>query len=88
MVINELKKSCPRCRSTGRVAGHLKLGISQINATGICYECGGKGFVATELGKDLLKFLKPFIDEMIDEARPKVDNSVEKEKPPETENPS
>ncbi|MEE8396926.1 MAG: hypothetical protein V3S29_12785 [bacterium] len=76
MVINDLRSVCAQCRGAGRTAGISDGGISQINAAGVCPQCLGKGFLITELGQDLLNLLRPFILELIDEARP------EKPQPP------
>lgn len=70
MVINDLKEICSKCQGSGRLAGITNMGISQINIGGVCPGCGGKGFQLTELGKDLLNTLRPFIEEMIADAMP------------------
>ncbi len=70
MVIKDLKETCSLCRGTGRLAGITSMGISQINAAGACHGCGGKGFLLTELGRDVVQLLRPFIAEMIAAARP------------------
>jgi len=70
VVINDLKTICPQCRGVGRTAGIRNLGISQINLAGVCNRCGGRGFLLTELGQDLLDLLRPFVEEMIAEAAP------------------
>ena len=67
MVINDFKQICSLCRGAGRTAGINTMGISQINLAGTCPKCQGKGFQLTELGADLLKTLRPFIMEMIDQ---------------------
>lgn len=65
MVITDLKKICPRCRGGGHQPGFSALGISQINYDGRCPECAGRGFQLTELGRDVLEMLRPFVEEMI-----------------------
>jgi Tryptophan RNA-binding attenuator protein inhibitory protein len=65
MVINDLKQVCPRCRGSGHMPGFTANGIAQINYDGRCPGCQGRGFQLTELGQDLLKLLRPFIEEMI-----------------------
>ena len=68
MVIRDLKTPCARCQGSGRLAGMSNsLGISQINASGQCPQCRGRGFLLTELGQDLLKLLRPFVEEWIAE---------------------
>jgi predicted methyltransferase len=68
MVIRELKTPCSRCQGTGRLAGLTSsLGIPQINASGVCPACKGRGFVLTELGQDLLNLLRPFVEDWIAE---------------------
>lgn len=67
MVITDLKKICPRCRGGGHQPGFSALGISQINYDGRCPECAGRGFQLTELGRDVLEMLRPFVEEMIAE---------------------
>ncbi len=69
MVINDLKKTCSQCKGMGRTPGISDGGISQINLAGTCPKCGGRGFLLTELGQDLIKLLRPFIEEMMEEAR-------------------
>ena len=71
MVINDLKKICPTCRGAGRTAGISDGGIAQINLAGTCPACGGRGFQLTELGRDVVDLLRPFIEEMIAVAKPK-----------------
>ncbi len=70
MVINDLKESCPRCGGSGRMAGITSMGIPQINIGGLCGHCSGRGFTLTELGRDVVNLLRPFIEEMIAEAVP------------------
>lgn len=65
MVINDLKQPCGPCGGSGKQPGFNSLGVSQINYVGGCHTCSGRGFVLTELGKDLLDFLKPFVLEWI-----------------------
>lgn len=67
MVITDLKHTCPRCRGSGHQPGFISLGISQINYDGRCPQCRGRGFELTELGRDLVEMLRPFIREMLDE---------------------
>ena len=71
MVIEELRTTCPRCQGSGRLAGITNLGISQANVAGACPTCAGRGFNLTELGQDVLNWLRPFVQEMIDEAAAK-----------------
>jgi hypothetical protein len=70
MVIRDLKTLCARCKGSGRLAGVTNLGIAQINASGRCPQCRGRGFLLTELGQDLVNLLRPFVEEMIDERPP------------------
>ena len=70
MVIRDLKTPCPRCKGTGRLAGVSNLGIAQINVSGQCPNCRGRGFLLTELGQDLVNLLRPFVEEWIDERPP------------------
>jgi Tryptophan RNA-binding attenuator protein inhibitory protein len=65
MVITELKQTCPRCRGSGHQPGFTAMGIAQINYDGRCPACQGRGFQLTEVGRDLLNLLRPFIEEMI-----------------------
>jgi len=67
VVIRDLKTPCPRCNASGRLAGLASLGISQINPSGQCPQCRGRGFLLTELGEDLVNFLRPFMEEWIAE---------------------
>lgn len=65
MVISDLKQTCPRCRGRGHMPGFTAFGLSQINYDGRCPACQGRGFQLTELGRDVLNLLRPFIEEMI-----------------------
>lgn len=68
MVIRDLKTPCGRCQGSGRLAGlPSSLGIAQINASGLCPQCGGRGFLLTELGQDLVRLLRPFVEEWMAE---------------------
>jgi len=66
MVIKDLKQTCIRCHGSGRQAGVSQWGITQINPAGRCLSCGGRGFVLTPLGQEVLDLLRPFIEEMIE----------------------
>jgi len=68
MVIRDLKEPCAQCNGSGRMAGLSKLGIAQINASGACPQCQGRGFHLTNLGQDLLKLLRPFVEDWIAES--------------------
>jgi hypothetical protein len=72
MVIRDLKTPCPRCGGTGRLAALTDRGITQVNASGQCPQCAGRGFELTELGRDLVTLLRPFVQEWIEQkpARP------------------
>ncbi len=70
MVINDLKQTCTLCGGSGRLAGIRNMGIPQINPGGQCHRCRGRGFLLTELGEDLVRLLRPFVEEMIAEAMP------------------
>jgi predicted methyltransferase len=67
MVIAELKSHCAECKGTGQLAAFEELGINQINPRKHCPYCQGRGFHLTELGQDVLKTLRPFIVELVDE---------------------
>ena len=69
MVINELKQTCPRCEGRGRLPGLEKMGIPQINFTGLCPTCQGRGFTLTQLGDEVLELLKPFVLDWLREER-------------------
>ena len=66
MVIKDLKQTCRQCKGSGRQAGVSQWGITQINPAGRCLSCGGRGFVLTPLGQELLELLRPFVEELID----------------------
>jgi hypothetical protein len=85
MVINDLKETCTRCGGSGRMAGIRNLGIPQINIGGLCSNCGGQGYLLTELGQDLVKLLRPIVQEMIAEAMPPPEEEKKEEPEPEEE---
>lgn len=85
MVIHDLKETCPRCGGSGRMAGITSMGIQQINIGGLCGACGGRGFTLTELGRDLVNMLRPFVEEIIAEARPEPPPAKKEEGEPEEE---
>jgi hypothetical protein len=66
MVIKDLKQTCAPCRGSGRQAGVSQWGITQTNPGGRCLACGGRGFVLTPLGEEVMDLLRPFIEDMID----------------------
>ena len=66
MVINDLKQVCSQCQGSGRQAGRSQWGITQINPDGRCIACEGRGFRLTDLGRELVTFLRPFVLEMMD----------------------
>jgi hypothetical protein len=65
MVIADLKQTCTRCLGSGRQAGVNQWGITQINPAGHCLTCEGRGFLLTQLGRDVLDLLRPFIEDMV-----------------------
>jgi hypothetical protein len=65
MVIKDLKQTCGQCHGSGRQAGVSQWGVTQINPGGLCHPCGGRGFVLTPLGRELVELLRPFVEEMI-----------------------
>lgn len=67
MVIRDLKQTCSRCQGSGRQTAVQEWGIAQINPGGRCHGCGGRGFVLTELGRDVLEMLRPFIEDIVEE---------------------
>lgn len=68
MVINDLKRTCPRCKGSGHMPGFSMLGVNQINYDGRCPVCRGRGFTLTDLGDQLVRMLRPFVEEMIAES--------------------
>ncbi len=70
MVIKDLKQICPQCGGSGRQAAISQWGISQINPSGRCHPCVGRGYLLTPLGEELVKLLRPFVMDIIDESRP------------------
>ena len=67
MIISDLKSPCPICKGSGQQAGISAGGIPQINVTGRCLRCSGRGFLLTDLGEDVLNVLRPFIADLVDE---------------------
>jgi hypothetical protein len=70
MVINDLKQTCTRCLGSGRQAGVSQWGINQINPAGRCLTCEGRGFLLTQLGREVIELVGPFIEEMIERKIP------------------
>jgi len=65
MIINDLKQTCAACQGSGRQAGYSQWGITQINPAGRCRTCEGRGFLLTQLGRDVLDLLRPYIEDML-----------------------
>ena len=65
MVIADLKQTCTTCQGSGRQAGYSQWGITQINPAGRCLTCEGRGFLLTQLGRDVLDLLRPYIEELL-----------------------
>lgn len=66
MMIPDLKTACPDCKGTGQKPGLMAGGIPQINVDGRCPNCRGRGFLLTEMGKDLWKLFEPFVEEAVE----------------------
>ncbi|MCZ6552340.1 MAG: hypothetical protein O7A67_00940 [SAR324 cluster bacterium] len=81
MVINDLKQVCSPCKGTGRQAGRSQWGINQINPDGRCLACEGRGFLLTELGRELMALLRPFVLEMMDSREAETPKPAEALKP-------
>ena len=67
MVINDLKQTCERCKGRKHEPGFVAMGVNQINYGGRCPVCKGRGFTLTELGHDVLNFMRPFMEELVEE---------------------
>jgi hypothetical protein len=66
MMIADLKTACAACNGSGRKSGIVAAGIPQINVTGRCQNCQGRGFLLTELGQDLWKVFQPLVEDLVE----------------------
>jgi hypothetical protein len=64
-VISDLKQTCPQCLGSGRQPGVQQWGITQINPGARCLTCEGRGFLLTQLGKDVIDLLRPFVEKIV-----------------------
>ena len=87
MVISDLKTNCTHCNGLGRTAAIKPLGISQINFSGQCPHCSGRGFTLTELGEDVLKLMRPFMKEIVRSLLLELETAREKAEEKEMEEP-
>ena len=67
MLIHDLKIPCDKCDGSGFHAGYDECGSIQTNLQKLCPACSGKGYIFTELGKNLWKLYLPMIQELIRE---------------------
>jgi hypothetical protein len=67
MDIADLKQTCPACKGSGQQPGISNRGVREINVDGRCLACEGRGFRLTVVGQDLVRLLRPFIEDLVHE---------------------
>ena len=80
MLITDLRQPCDRCGSSGFEAGYDEYGSLQAKLWPVCIDCSGRGYVFTELGREVWSLLKPLILELVREEKITSDESRESEK--------
>ena len=80
MLITDLRQPCQRCGSSGFEAGYDEYGSLHAKLRPMCIDCSGRGYVLTELGREVWSLLKPMILELVREKKVRYDESSESEK--------
>ena len=79
MLITDLRQPCQRCGSSGFEAGFDEYGSLQAKLRPVCIDCNGKGYVLTELGREVWSLLKPMILELVRAEKMTSEESRERE---------
>ena len=80
MLITDLRQPCHRCGSSGYEVGYDEYGNLHAKLLPVCIDCSGRGYLLTELGKEVWNLLKPMILELVREEKITSDESRESEK--------
>ena len=80
MLITDLRQPCQRCGSSGFEAGYDEYGSLHAKLRPVCIDCSGRGYVLTELGREVWSLLKPMILELVREEKVRYDESSKSEK--------
>ena len=79
MLITDLRQPCHRCGSSGFEVGYDEYGSLHAKLRPVCIDCSGRGYVLTELGKEIWSLLKPMILELVWEEKVRYDENSESE---------
>ena len=75
MLITDLRQPCHRCGSSGFEAGYDEYGNLHAKLRPVCIDCRGRGYLLTELGKEVWNLLKPMILELVREEKATYDEN-------------
>ena len=75
MLITDLRQPCQRCGSSGFEAGYDEYGSLHAKLRPVCIDCSGRGYVLTELGREVWNLFKPMILELVREEKATSDES-------------
>ena len=75
MLITDLRQPCDRCGSSGFEAGFEEYGNLHAKLRPVCIDCSGRGYLLTELGREVWNLLKPMILELVREEKVRYDES-------------
>jgi len=72
MIIDDLKKPCTACNTSGRQAGLKNWGGHLANTSGACAECKGRGHTLTKLGIEVWELYRPMFMELVQSMAPQL----------------
>ncbi|MEC8188707.1 MAG: hypothetical protein VX059_07955 [SAR324 cluster bacterium] len=67
MLITDLKTPCTLCKGSGFEAGYNEYGSLQSRLQKTCSQCLGKGYLLTELGREIWELLQPMVQDLVRE---------------------
>ena len=75
MLITDLRQPCQRCGSSGFEVGYDEYGSLHAKLRPVCIDCSGRGYLLTELGREVWNLLKPMILELVREEKVRYNES-------------